>query len=90
MMKTSSMLVSNILAILYARIRERLYFPFSKKRIVSLLTPTLYAKSFCFYISSADYYVLPKRALTYEQIALLRQLILAYVNPLLVRVKIKN
>ncbi|NHJ39393.1 MAG: YcxB family protein [Asgard group archaeon] len=46
--------------------------------------------SFCFYISSADYYVLPKRALTSEHISLLRQLILASVNPLLVRVKIKN
>jgi hypothetical protein len=43
--KTSSILDFNTLATSYASFNEGLYFPFSRKTIVSLLTPTLLASS---------------------------------------------
>lgn len=44
-MNSSSIVVSRYLAILYASLREGLYFPFSRKTIVSLLTPTIFART---------------------------------------------
>lgn len=42
---------------------------------------------FCFYFSLQEFFIVPKRVLTEEQI---RDLILSSVNPQLVKVKIKN
>src|SRR6056297_1253147 len=44
-MNMSSIVVSRRLATLYASFRDGLYFPFSRKPMVSLLTPTSSARS---------------------------------------------
>lgn len=41
----SSIVVSRHLEILYASFSEGLYFPFSRKTMVSLLTPTIFARA---------------------------------------------
>ncbi|NHJ85793.1 MAG: YcxB family protein [Asgard group archaeon] len=46
--------------------------------------------AFCFYLSSQEYFIIPKRVLNDEQIILLREIILASTNPQLLNVKLRN